>query len=803
MKKYLLVIIGLILLAGIVEAAPVSTILRNILPEANNSYDIGSTTPSAGWKNVYTYGLTLVGFDCTGYTNNGKLTVDANGVVSCANDLSGGGSGGSSDFNYTVATGGTYLTPTTTTVGILTGPNASSTIQRLTSVYSTSTRATTSVFAVTGHSTLTTLNVSGAATLPGGVTITCTSCITDTNVSDTLTASDLVSGSSVVSDAEVDDNITLTNITQITTRAITDLTGTLTVGNGGTGAITFTANGVLYGNSTGAIQVTAACSNGEILKWSGGIPACGTDSTGGGGGGADFGKTFELNAANSLGQISLAPTTTVGLLITSASSTFQGLFAKNSTSTNATSTTLNVSGQIDFDLLTSALVLTGAGGILAEYTGTSCTNQFPRSLSALGAATCASVANTDLTNSTISGIALGSNLADLTATNGTLTFSGTYNGSTARTIGLNLANPNTWTGVQTINNLISTLSTSTHATTTGTQDVGALRINSQHFTNLLGSGLVNTAGVLTPDCATITGGAGLCDGVDADSGAGTGSNWSFESQFAIRPTSTAVGILTTASSTLNRLFARYATTTEATTTQLRVEENLLVNNFFQDGFTTGCTGDEGETVLYNASTGQFTCGTDGGGSAPVQTVWESKIFDTCSPQVTSTTFAPGGAFFDYAGEYPAIHMLNATSSRILCTVHIPKSAATSTLATVFTVFSATTTGNGILDTYASTTNPSYLGGASAGGIYGTIFGAGTIVIKNASSTAANRLDFAAATTNFLGIATTSALSSINIIPDQDLIVIIERSGANANDTVSNGIFFFDKASGIQFLNNVN
>ena len=169
MKKYLLVIIGLILLAGIVEAAPVSTILRNILPEANNSYDIGSTTPSAGWKNVYTYGLTLVGFDCTGYTNNGKLTVDANGVVSCANDLSGGGSGGSSDFNYTVATGGTYLTPTTTTVGILTGPNASSTIQRLTSVYSTSTRATTSVFAVTGHSTLTTLNVSGAATLPGGV----------------------------------------------------------------------------------------------------------------------------------------------------------------------------------------------------------------------------------------------------------------------------------------------------------------------------------------------------------------------------------------------------------------------------------------------------------------------------------------------------------------------------------------------------------------------------------------------------------------------------------------------------------
>ncbi len=54
------------------------------------------------------------------------------------------------------------------------------------------------------------------------------------------------------------------------------------------------------------------------------------------------------------------------------------------------------------------------------------------------------IANANLANSTISGIALGSNLANLTATNTTLTFSGTYNGSTARTIGINLSNANTW-----------------------------------------------------------------------------------------------------------------------------------------------------------------------------------------------------------------------------------------------------------------------------------------------------------------------------------------------------------------------
>ena len=54
------------------------------------------------------------------------------------------------------------------------------------------------------------------------------------------------------------------------------------------------------------------------------------------------------------------------------------------------------------------------------------------------------VTNAKLANSTISGIALGSNLADLTAADATLTFSAAYNGSAARTIGLNLNNANTW-----------------------------------------------------------------------------------------------------------------------------------------------------------------------------------------------------------------------------------------------------------------------------------------------------------------------------------------------------------------------
>lgn len=90
-----------------------------------------------------------------------------------------------------------------------------------------------------------------------------------------------------------------------------------------------------------------------------------------------------------------------------------------------------------------------------------------------------SVTNAMLANSTISGIALGSNLADLTATNATLTFSGSYNGGTARTVGINLANPNTWTGLQTF----------TYASSTG-------------FSTSYASSTVWRGGGLTTDCDT-------------------------------------------------------------------------------------------------------------------------------------------------------------------------------------------------------------------------------------------------------------------------------------------------------------
>ena len=59
----------------------------------------------------------------------------------------------------------------------------------------------------------------------------------------------------------------------------TEVTGTLPVGNGGTGTTTLTSNGVVLGNGTSAVQVTAAGTNGQLFLGSTGVaPAFATMS---------------------------------------------------------------------------------------------------------------------------------------------------------------------------------------------------------------------------------------------------------------------------------------------------------------------------------------------------------------------------------------------------------------------------------------------------------------------------------------------------------------------------------------------
>ena len=96
---------------------------------------------------------------------------------------------------------------------------------------------------------------------------------------------------------------------------------------------------------------------------------------------------------------------------------------------------------------------------------------------------------------------------------------------------------------------------------------------------------------------------------------------------------------------------------------LSVSGELLVRNgFFQDSFgPTNCTGDEGETVLYNATTGQFSCGTDGGGGAvTVNTGTASRLaYYSATDAINSIGFLAintAGNLFGVASTSPSQHL---------------------------------------------------------------------------------------------------------------------------------------------------
>lgn len=143
----------------------------------------------------------------------------------------------------------------------------------------------------------------------------------------------------------------------------------LKVQQGGTGAATFASGECLKGNGTGPIT-TGACGGGSL---SGGFAGM-------------------LTAWTSPSAVTATSTPTAGSFY--ATSTKASWLPYAST-TGITTSVLYVSG------ITSALHLGSTAGMTTSYAGTSCTNQFVRSLNGAGTATCASVANTDLTNSTV------------------------------------------------------------------------------------------------------------------------------------------------------------------------------------------------------------------------------------------------------------------------------------------------------------------------------------------------------------------------------------------------------------------
>lgn len=119
-----------------------------------------------------------------------------------------------------------------------------------------------------------------------------------------------------------------------------------------------------------------------------------------------------------------------------------------------------------------------------------CTNQFVRAIGDTN--TCATVSATDVS------------LANLTATDATLTFSGTYNGSTARTIGLNLGNANSWTARQTFTYASTTAISGTNIDLTGrlTSAYGTITYASSTAATLATSWLTTVLGAVNLGEAT-------------------------------------------------------------------------------------------------------------------------------------------------------------------------------------------------------------------------------------------------------------------------------------------------------------
>lgn len=160
----------------------------------------------------------------------------------------------------------------------------------------------------------------------------------------------------------------------------------------------------------------------------GGSGLCdGDDATG-------AGSTFPFTPDTYAGVGVNATSTALWLKATSPFS----LIATSTFATQASSTLFTNSGSTWLSEITSALVLTGATGLVAEYAGTSCTDELVRSLSALGAATCAKVSLT----ADVTGDLPFANLAQVSA-NSVL---GNITGSTADAASVATSSLFTWNG---------------------------------------------------------------------------------------------------------------------------------------------------------------------------------------------------------------------------------------------------------------------------------------------------------------------------------------------------------------------
>jgi len=433
-------------IAGLTIAAPNLIYQKTILPVTSNLYELGTTTQP--WLNVFTQnasttnltaynrilvggtattsiygiatstfpsGLKITGGGLTSSTLTGCDTIDTD---SSGNLICGSDSGiGSASFAWTPTTwGGVLANSTTTLIQFFAGSvSATSSIGTLTAgaINATSTITLNGVGLVPYTGANSNVNL-GANNLvfnnsPTGIIFDGVSANFTINYFDgygvSLFGSDPIAMSIGSTNSGWEAKLDVTGLTTDKTFSFPNTTGTL-----GIGVSTTSSRLAYWGGNSGLYSVATG-----TISSSGGITVTGSRSAIGGA----LAISCDVASGSIPGCLAAADWTTFNnkqatvsvnepITLSGATIGFNSLFAFSTTYGSTTWPIINTgtitatSGVSSFNglkvengftvtPLTSALTLTDANGLFAEYTGTSCTNQFPRSLNALGAAVCATV----------------------------------------------------------------------------------------------------------------------------------------------------------------------------------------------------------------------------------------------------------------------------------------------------------------------------------------------------------------------------------------------------------------------------
>ncbi|MGH7249782.1 MAG: hypothetical protein ACREGC_02305, partial [Minisyncoccia bacterium] len=179
--------------------------------------------------------IALSSLNCTGNQNGGKLTTDASGNVVCSDDNASPPGAGITSLNGQIGTSQTFANDTNVTI---------------TSVGNVHTLGWSGTLSVArGGTNIGTAPTNGQLLIGNGSGYTLSTITQGAGIS-------IAPGAGTISIAS-----TLGTSVDLTT----EVTGTLPVGNGCTGATTFTQYGVVYGNGANTLQVTAAAGSNLCL----------------------------------------------------------------------------------------------------------------------------------------------------------------------------------------------------------------------------------------------------------------------------------------------------------------------------------------------------------------------------------------------------------------------------------------------------------------------------------------------------------------------------------------------------------